>query len=185
MVYSSKDPQNTDADATFDVKENESEVHVSLSSNDKPKKHDKKAKRKAKGKSPVDFSIRVRDLNDEFEEFFVNSTNRVNAASTPVTAVRPNSTNNTNSFNAAGPSDNAVSPNFEIDDEEDVGAEADFSNLETSITISPIPTTRVYKDHPITQIIGDLSLAPQTRSMARMVKEQGGLTQINDEDFHT
>nr|GEZ37208.1 hypothetical protein [Tanacetum cinerariifolium] len=71
------------------------------------------------------------------------------------------------------------------DDEEDVGAEADFSNLETSITVSPIPTTRVHKDHRITQIIGDLTLAPQTMSMARMVKEQGGLNQINDEDFHT
>nr|GEV73136.1 hypothetical protein [Tanacetum cinerariifolium] len=66
------------------------------------------------------------------------------------------------------------------DDEEDVGAEADFSNLETSITISPILTTRVHKDHLVTQIIGDLSLAPQTSSMTRMVKDQGGLTQIND-----
>nr|GEY24568.1 putative ribonuclease H-like domain-containing protein [Tanacetum cinerariifolium] len=34
-----------------------------------------------------------------------------------------------------------------LDDEEDVGAKADFSNLETSITVSPIPTTRVHKDH--------------------------------------
>nr|GEV14954.1 hypothetical protein [Tanacetum cinerariifolium] len=39
------------------------------------------------------------------------------------------------------------------DDEEDVGAEADFYNLETTITVSPIPTTRVHKDHPVTQII--------------------------------
>nr|GEW29670.1 ribonuclease H-like domain-containing protein [Tanacetum cinerariifolium] len=39
------------------------------------------------------------------------------------------------------------------DDEEDVGAEADFTNLETTITVSPIPTTRVHKDHPVTQII--------------------------------
>nr|GEZ68582.1 hypothetical protein [Tanacetum cinerariifolium] len=35
------------------------------------------------------------------------------------------------------------------DDEDDVGGEGDFNNLETSITISPIPTTRVHKDHPI------------------------------------
>nr|GEY89088.1 retrovirus-related Pol polyprotein from transposon TNT 1-94 [Tanacetum cinerariifolium] len=34
------------------------------------------------------------------------------------------------------------------DDEDDVGAEADFNNLETSIIVSPIPTTRVHKDHP-------------------------------------
>nr|GFA68485.1 hypothetical protein [Tanacetum cinerariifolium] len=33
------------------------------------------------------------------------------------------------------------------DDEDDVGAEADFNNLLTSITISPIPTSRVHKDH--------------------------------------
>nr|GEZ48882.1 hypothetical protein [Tanacetum cinerariifolium] len=102
-----------------------------------------------------------------------------------ITAVGSNSTDSTNTFSAACPSNNAVSLNFELDDEEDVGVEADFSNLETNITASPIQTTRVYKDHPFTQIIGDLSLAPRTRSMARMVKDQGGLTQINDEDFHT
>nr|GEW08897.1 putative ribonuclease H-like domain-containing protein [Tanacetum cinerariifolium] len=58
------------------------------------------------------------------------------------------------------------------DDEDDVGAEDDFNNLETSITVSPIPTTRVHKDHPVTQIISDLSLATQTRSMARVAKDQ-------------
>nr|GEW64905.1 RNA-directed DNA polymerase, eukaryota, reverse transcriptase zinc-binding domain protein [Tanacetum cinerariifolium] len=110
----SKDPQNTDADVAFDVKEPESEVHVSTSSNDKTKKHDEKTKREAKGKSPVELCKRVRDLNDEFEEFFVNSTNGVNAASTPVTAVGLYSTNNTNSFSAAGPSNTAISLNFEI-----------------------------------------------------------------------
>nr|GEX52694.1 uncharacterized mitochondrial protein AtMg00810-like [Tanacetum cinerariifolium] len=58
------------------------------------------------------------------------------------------------------------------DNEEDVGAKADFSNLETNISVSHIPTFRVHKDHPVTQIIGDLTLAPQTKSIARMVKEQ-------------
>nr|GEW68531.1 hypothetical protein [Tanacetum cinerariifolium] len=196
---SSSDNENLDVDAAFEVKDNDSEVHVSPSNRDKPKKHDEKAKREAKGKIPVDLSVGVRDLSDEFKEFFVNSTNRVNAASAPVTVVGPNSTNSTNSFNTAGPSDNAVSPIFEIsgqssfmdpsqypddpdmpaledivysNDEDDVGAEAEFSNLETSITVSPILTTRVYKDHPVIQIIGDLTSAPQTRSMTRMVKEQ-------------
>nr|GEV35766.1 uncharacterized mitochondrial protein AtMg00810-like [Tanacetum cinerariifolium] len=59
------------------------------------------------------------------------------------------------------------------DDEKYVGAEADFSNLETTVTVSPIPTTRVHKDNPVTQIIGDLSSAPQTRSMTMMIKEKG------------
>nr|GEV36408.1 hypothetical protein [Tanacetum cinerariifolium] len=70
-------------------------------------------------------------------------------------------------------------------DEDDVGAEADFNNMETSITVSPIPTTRVHKDHPMTLIIGDLSLATQTRSMIRVAKDQGGLSQINNDDFRT
>nr|GEU71464.1 hypothetical protein [Tanacetum cinerariifolium] len=69
--------------------------------------------------------------------------------------------------------------------ENDVGAEADFNNLETSITVSPIPTTRVHKDHPVSQIIGDLSLTTQTRSMTRVVKDQGGLLQMFNDGFHT
>nr|GEY26943.1 ribonuclease H-like domain-containing protein [Tanacetum cinerariifolium] len=96
-----------DADDAFDIKENVSKVHVSPISSDKIKKHDEKEKRKAKGNSHVELSIRVRDLNDEFEEFYVNSTYRVNVASPPVTAVGPNSTNSTNNFNATDPSDNA------------------------------------------------------------------------------
>nr|GEV31911.1 uncharacterized mitochondrial protein AtMg00810-like [Tanacetum cinerariifolium] len=165
----SADPQNTDADTTFEVKEPESEVYVSSSDSAKTKKHDAKTKGEAKGKSLVELSTGVRNLSEEFEDFSNKSTNEVNDASTPVPAVGQNSPNSTNTFSAAGPS-NTFSA---TDDEEDVGAETDFSNLETNITVSPIPTTKVYKDHPVTQIIGDLSLALQTRSMTRMVKDQG------------
>ncbi|GJT29840.1 putative ribonuclease H-like domain-containing protein [Tanacetum coccineum] len=35
------------------------------------------------------------------------------------------------------------------DDYEDVGAEADMNNLNTFMPVSPIPTTRIHKDHPI------------------------------------
>nr|GFA65705.1 retrovirus-related Pol polyprotein from transposon TNT 1-94 [Tanacetum cinerariifolium] len=40
---------------------------------DKTNKHDEKANREAKGKSLVELSIGVRDLSDEFEEFFLTS----------------------------------------------------------------------------------------------------------------
>nr|GEV20694.1 putative ribonuclease H-like domain-containing protein [Tanacetum cinerariifolium] len=89
-----------------------------------------------------------------------------------------------------GYSNTDVDTTFEVKEPESevyvspsISAEADFFNLETNITVSPIPTTRVHKDHLVT--IGDLSSDPQTRSMARMVKEQGGMTQINDDDFYT
>ncbi|GJZ22791.1 putative ribonuclease H-like domain-containing protein [Tanacetum coccineum] len=44
-------------------------------------------------------------------------------------------------------------------DDEDVGAEADLNNLETTMNVSPIPTTRIHKDHLKDQIIGDLNLS--------------------------
>ncbi|GKB54790.1 uncharacterized mitochondrial protein-like protein [Tanacetum coccineum] len=40
-------------------------------------------------------------------------------------------------------------------DDEDVGAEDDLNNLETTMSVSPIPTTRIYKDHLKEQILED------------------------------
>nr|GEV41176.1 hypothetical protein [Tanacetum cinerariifolium] len=160
------------------------------------KKHDDKTKKEAKGKSLVELSIGYRNLSAEFEDFSDNIINEDNAAASQVPTVGQISTNSTNTFSAAGPSNNVVSPTHRkssyvdtsqypddpnmpaleditySDDVEDVGAEADFTNLETNITVSPIPTTKVHKDHPMTQIIGDLSSATQTRSMTRVVKDQ-------------
>ncbi|GJW33612.1 putative ribonuclease H-like domain-containing protein [Tanacetum coccineum] len=48
-------------------------------------------------------------------------------------------------------------------DDEDVGAEADFNNINNTIDVSPIPTLRVHKDHPKGQILGDPKSAVQTR----------------------
>nr|GEW40508.1 retrovirus-related Pol polyprotein from transposon TNT 1-94 [Tanacetum cinerariifolium] len=175
--------ENLDADddvvdAAFDVKENKNDIHVSTNGSDKNdnKKHDEKAKRDDKGKS------------------------HVNVVSAPVNAARPNLINSTNNFNTASPSVNVVSLNFRIagkylfvdpfkypddpnmpeledivylDNEEEVGTEADLSNLKTNIPVNLILTTRVHKDHHVNQIIGDLNLALQSRSMTRMVKEQG------------
>nr|GEZ35966.1 ribonuclease H-like domain-containing protein [Tanacetum cinerariifolium] len=45
---------------------------------------------------------------------------------------------------------------FEDSREAVFGAEADYTNLESTYQVSPIPTTRVHKDHPVEQIIGDL-----------------------------
>ncbi|GJU07953.1 putative ribonuclease H-like domain-containing protein [Tanacetum coccineum] len=44
-------------------------------------------------------------------------------------------------------------------DDDDVGAEADFNNMDNTIDVSPIPTLRVHKDHPKGQILGDLKSA--------------------------
>nr|GEW52618.1 hypothetical protein [Tanacetum cinerariifolium] len=142
----------------FDVKKPESKVNVSSSSSAQSRKQDDKTKKETKGKSRVDSFTGYRDLSVEFEDCFDNSINEVNAAGTIVPTIRQNSLNNTNTFSAAGPSNAAASPTYgqslfinasqlpgdldmlelkditHSDDENDVGAEADFNNLETSIT---------------------------------------------------
>nr|GEW21740.1 uncharacterized mitochondrial protein AtMg00810-like [Tanacetum cinerariifolium] len=109
--------------------------------------NDYKTKREAKGKSPVESFIRYRNLSAEFEDFSDNIINEDNAADTFQLPDDPNM-----------PELEAITY---FDDKEDVGAEADFNNLETSITV-----------------------ATQTRSMTRVAKDRGGLSQINNKDFH-
>nr|GEV33834.1 hypothetical protein [Tanacetum cinerariifolium] len=161
--FGSINPQNNEEDVTFDGKEHdfdakkpESEVILSPSSSAQSRKQDDKTKKGLK------------------ERVF----NEVNAAGSIVPTVRQNSLNNTNTFSVAGPSNDVVSPTYgkssfidasqftddpdmpELeditysDDENAVGAEADFNNLETSITVlvdlphgkSAISTKWVYKN---------------------------------------
>ncbi|GJS49100.1 putative ribonuclease H-like domain-containing protein [Tanacetum coccineum] len=56
-------------------------------------------------------------------------------------------------------------------DDADVGAKADLDNLETTMNVSPIPTTRIHKDHPKNQIIKDINSAPQTMIMTKSAQE--------------
>ncbi|GKD44458.1 ribonuclease H-like domain-containing protein, partial [Tanacetum coccineum] len=79
-------------------------------------------------------------------------------------------TNSTNRLNTISPSVSAVGQSFDNDDlptdpfmpdledttsifigaydDENMGAEADLNNLETTMNVSPIPTTIIHKDHP-------------------------------------
>ncbi|GKF25199.1 hypothetical protein Tco_0081093, partial [Tanacetum coccineum] len=59
------------------------------------------------------------------------------------------------------------------DDDEDVGAKADMNNLDAFMLVSCILTTRIHKYHPVNQIIGDFTSAPQTRRMTKNLKEHG------------
>nr|GFC37078.1 hypothetical protein [Tanacetum cinerariifolium] len=167
----STDPQNYDGDAAFDGKEHdfdvkkpESKVILSPTSSAQSRKQDDKTKKEAKRKSLIESVTGYKDLNAEFEDCFDNSSNEINAT------------------DASQLSDDPNMPELEdityYEDENVVGAEADFNNLETSIIVSPIPTTRIHKDQPVSQIIGDLSSTTQTRSMTRVVKDQGGLSDV-------
>nr|GFB36545.1 ribonuclease H-like domain-containing protein [Tanacetum cinerariifolium] len=94
---------------------------------DQTREQGDKAENKDKGKSHVVTITGFRDLNEEFAECINNS--------------------------------NAAMPNLEdlSHNADHVGAEADTNNMQSIISVCPIPTTRIHKDHPTSQIIGDLS----------------------------
>ncbi|GKG36571.1 hypothetical protein Tco_0444249, partial [Tanacetum coccineum] len=122
------------------------------------------------------------DLRDEFEREFerlfvqrkeaeinINSTNSISAISSPI-----------NTAGIKDTDDEPMMPNLEDTsmfgdsyDDEDFVAGRDMNNLEYSMSVSPIATTSVHKDHPIEQIIGDLHSEPQTRKMTKNSKEHG------------
>ncbi|GJR67200.1 putative ribonuclease H-like domain-containing protein [Tanacetum coccineum] len=121
------------------------------------------------------------ERDDQEKDASVNSTNNVNAAST-------------NKVNAVGrkasielpddPNMPALEDIVYSDDDEDVGAEADMNNLDAFMPVSPIPTTRVHKDHPVEQIIRDLNLAPQTRRMTKNLEEHGLFSSVQQRTNH-
>nr|GFC66525.1 hypothetical protein [Tanacetum cinerariifolium] len=171
-----KNPKNN-KDAHTDGKEHD-DIQKSMSPNihssscgDLTREQGDKAENKDKGKSPVVTITGFKDLNEEFAKCINNSSNRVNAAGSSVSAAGLNFKNNTNDFSAAG-SSNAAMLNLEdlSHNADDVGVEADINNMESIISVSPIPTSRIHKDRPTSQIISDLSSTTQTRSMARAVQ---------------
>nr|GEW16381.1 reverse transcriptase domain-containing protein [Tanacetum cinerariifolium] len=84
---------------------------------------------------------------------------------TPVTVVGPNSTNSTNTFSAADMP--ALEDITYSDDEEDVGVEADFFNLETNITVSPC---RSSSNQPSESSPNPTSSNPKRRNRRRSKK---------------
>ncbi|GKE89338.1 hypothetical protein Tco_1566813, partial [Tanacetum coccineum] len=107
------------------------------------------------------------------------------------------SVNNTNNINTVSPTVNAASiednvvdenivygcaddpniPNLEeigrFSDVENDDSGADINNLDTYFQVSHVPTTRIHKDHPLNQVIGDLQSATQTRQMTKNLEEYG------------
>ncbi|GJU66756.1 putative ribonuclease H-like domain-containing protein [Tanacetum coccineum] len=74
---------------------------------------------------------------------------------------------------------------------DDEGAVADFTNLETIVNVSPIPTSRVHPSHPSTLILGDPTSAVQTRSKVNKSSEAHAFVsyvqkqrRTNHKDFH-
>nr|GEV60720.1 putative ribonuclease H-like domain-containing protein [Tanacetum cinerariifolium] len=106
-----------------------------------------------------------------------SSTQDVNTVRLSINNANTNINTGSLNINIIGPNDPSM-PSLEktgiFDDaynDREVGAEADTNNFNLLTVVSPVPTIRVYKDHPKEQIIGDLNLATQTTRTIKFSEE--------------
>ncbi|GJT42312.1 hypothetical protein Tco_0951027, partial [Tanacetum coccineum] len=76
-------------------------------------------------------------------------------------------------LNAVGPSVSTASPNEEDGTKEE--SEVDLGNITNSYIVLTTPNTRIHKDHPIDNVIGEVQSTIQIRRMSKPTSEQGFL----------
>ncbi|GJW62084.1 putative ribonuclease H-like domain-containing protein [Tanacetum coccineum] len=171
-------------------------LHTSSNVPSNSKKDESSPKDDAGKKNEVKDSAKEVNMNGLGEATNTDSTNRLNIVSSPVNTVSSSFT--TIDPGRAKEQRNEYESLFDpliLDledtadlqdsgifgsayDDEYVGAEADLSNLETNMSVSPIPTTKIHKDHPKAQFIGEVDSAVQTRRMHKQ-NEAGLISFIN------
>ncbi|GJW45461.1 putative ribonuclease H-like domain-containing protein [Tanacetum coccineum] len=131
-----------------------------------------------------------------------SGTNFVNTVSIPVGTANANEGLSISNTTNSQQDDNEIPPLEDIHEDatdgifthssyDDEGAVADFTNLETIVNVSPIPTSRVHPSHPSTLILGDPTSAVQTRSKVNKSSEAHAFVsyvqkqrRTNHKDFH-
>ncbi|GJR07532.1 putative ribonuclease H-like domain-containing protein [Tanacetum coccineum] len=130
----------------------------------------------------------------------VCSPKEVNAAGQHVNTTSPDVTTSSFKLNVVGPSVNTAS-SYDQDSPKDMftmgashtleathveffsGMEklnpiVDLGNITNSYTVPTTPNTRIHKDHPIENVIGDVKSSVQTRRMTKPTSEQGFLSAV-------
>ncbi|GJZ30645.1 putative ribonuclease H-like domain-containing protein [Tanacetum coccineum] len=75
-----------------------------------------------------------------------------------------------------------ASPNEEDNTEEE--PEVDLGNITNSYIVPTTPNTRIHKDHPIDNVIGEVQSTVQTRRMLKPTSEQGFLSDVYEQKTH-
>nr|GEW70542.1 hypothetical protein [Tanacetum cinerariifolium] len=132
-------------------------------------------------------AVRKEATHDSLDDN-TNNTNLLNAVSAPVSAIGPSRALNDDKPSYpddpsmphledifANPSE-GIFTNSSYDDE---GVVTDFNNLETSVNVSPTPTTRIHTIHLKTQILGDPMSVVQTRSKVHKNSEAHALVLVD------
>nr|GEY13219.1 putative ribonuclease H-like domain-containing protein [Tanacetum cinerariifolium] len=113
--------------------------------------------------------------NDQEKEDNVSSTNNVNTISSTVNVAGTNKVNVVGGIISSELLFDLNMPALEdvgiFDFSRDDDVVTNMNNLDTTIQVSPTPTIRIHKDHPLDQVIGDLHSATQTRKMSKNLEE--------------
>ncbi|GJX70537.1 putative ribonuclease H-like domain-containing protein [Tanacetum coccineum] len=116
-----------------------------------------------------------------------NNTNNINTVS-PTVNVAGIEDNVADDNIVSGCADDPNMPELEeisrFSDAKDDDSGVDMNNLDTYFQVSPIPTARIHKHHPLEQIIGDLNLAPQTRRMTMNLEEHSLFSSVQQRTNH-
>nr|GEW36422.1 putative ribonuclease H-like domain-containing protein [Tanacetum cinerariifolium] len=123
------------------------------------------------------------ECNDQEKEDSVNSTNNVNNVSLTVNDAGINE-DNEHPFDPNMPALEDVGTFEFLNRDKDDDIVADMNNMDTTIQASPIPSTRINKDHPLDQVIGDLHSATQTRPMSKNLEEHRFVSIIQQRTNH-
>ncbi|GKF72984.1 hypothetical protein Tco_0219316, partial [Tanacetum coccineum] len=125
------------------------------------------------------------ECNDHEKEYKVNNTNNVNTVSSTINVAGTNEVNAVGGKTSIELPHDLNMPTLEDDsifdfsrDDEDDDVVADMNNLDITIQVSPNPTTRIHKYHPLEQVIGDLQSATLTRKMSKNLEEHGFVSTI-------
>nr|GEX62031.1 putative ribonuclease H-like domain-containing protein [Tanacetum cinerariifolium] len=110
--------------------------------------------------------------NDQEKEDNVNNTNNVNTVSLTVNVAGTNEDNELPFDPNMLALEDVGTFNF-LNEDEDDDIVANMNNIDTTIQVSLVPTTRIHKDHPLDQVIEDLYSATQTRQISNNLKKHG------------
>ncbi|GJT63999.1 putative ribonuclease H-like domain-containing protein [Tanacetum coccineum] len=121
--------------------------------------------------------------NAEQERFTDDSSTKdVNVVGQQVNTASPDVNTGSLKLNVVGPSVSTASPNEEDNTEEKT--EVDLGNITNSYIVLTTPNTRIHKDHPIDNVIGEVQSTVQPRRMSKPTSEQGFLSDVYEQKTH-
>nr|GEW51697.1 hypothetical protein [Tanacetum cinerariifolium] len=134
------------------------------------------------------------ECKDQEQDDNVNNTNNVNAASTNGVNAISKKISNEFAFDPDMPALEYISTFNLSSDHEDDDEEVNMNNIDTTIQVSHVPTTRVHKEHPLNHVkqgttqtrnmSKNLHLTTQTRNMSKNLEEHGFISTIHQRTNH-